>query len=114
MTVDFAGLLAPIDVIEFARSIFERTPVHVPGDAARVAAWSMEPEEVFELLASHPDARVKGQYFDDNGHHRVQNIAPSEAKARYDAGWTICVAGIQTIHRTFGARPAWLRGGPVR
>jgi len=90
----FPSLFAPLSASEFLSRHWRRRPLFTGG-----AGWSSKlrftTEEFRRELANLPN--VKAQFL-SRGRHRETAIAGSQAQDLFDAGMSICAAGIERRH----------------
>lgn len=94
-TNEFTQILGAIGIETFISAYWERAPLYIPRGASDSFIREYNLDSFFAALNARPDLvdKVIVQYFDARSEHREESVRPTQARAMFDAGRTICVGG---------------------
>jgi ribosomal protein L16 Arg81 hydroxylase len=110
LDMDLATLLAPISTDDFMERIWGRKSIYIPGRAERFASFGFDFKAMRAALACNPaGVKMKAQFFDRNGWHRVMPINAGQWSSCFDAGMTVGAGPIDVLLPAVGEAVRALR-----
>ena len=104
-------LLDPIDIGTFCRQYADRRALLIKGTAEKFARLAFDVEAFFAAAERFDPAagRLKAAGKADGEAERYIEIVPRQARQLYDAGLTICAAGLSDVSPVLGAMAEGVR-----
>ncbi|MEM9300777.1 MAG: cupin domain-containing protein [Pseudomonadota bacterium] len=98
-------LLAPVSPSEFLESYADRRALLIPGGADKFASLGFDVGQFFEAAERLDPGgnRLKAAGKAANEAERYIAIQPQQARSLFDAGLTVCAAGLSDAHPALGA-----------